>query len=180
MELTQYKPLGPRIYWAGGFFCYVLSSPGCRGRFKMVHWDIANVPGVSWLWSGTCHFWADIGWEQWGTHRGEQEGDPPWRIERGRGKTFPACEPDRVTVEGILSEEMIGFDVRNSSLEEKLMGPPKTIHISEETPRILLCRDKPFWEGHGNWVIEGHMTKRNSLAQWVTRSYWAKQIIILF
>jgi hypothetical protein len=48
---------------------------------------------------------------------------PP--LERGRGKAFPACEPDRVAVEGILSEEMIGFDSQNSSSEEKSIGPPK-------------------------------------------------------
>jgi hypothetical protein len=30
------------------------------------------------------------------------------RIDRGRGKVFPTCEPDRVTTEGILSEEIMG------------------------------------------------------------------------
>jgi hypothetical protein len=45
---------------------------------------------------------------------------PP--LERGRGKAFPTCEPDRVTAEGILSEEIMGFRLQNLSLEEKSMG----------------------------------------------------------
>jgi hypothetical protein len=40
----------------------------------------------------------------------------------GKGQSVPfPIEPDRVTAEGILSEEMIGFDPQNSSLEEKSM-----------------------------------------------------------
>jgi hypothetical protein len=35
---------------------------------------------------------------------------PP--LERGRGKVFPTCEPDRVTAEGILSEEIMGSTYR--------------------------------------------------------------------
>jgi hypothetical protein len=52
-----------------------------------------------------------ICWQQWGTHRGEQEGESlAFRAGKGQGIPFP-IEPDRVTVEGILSEEIIGFDI---------------------------------------------------------------------
>jgi hypothetical protein len=74
---------------------------------------------------------------------GSRKGKAP-PLERGRGKVFPACEPDRVTAEGILSEEMIGFDLQNPSLEEKSMSSPKMINIFEETLGIVLCLNEPF------------------------------------
>jgi hypothetical protein len=78
-----------------------------------------------------------ICWEQWGTHRGEQEGESPaFRAGKGQGIPFP-IEPDRVTAEGILSEEIIGFRLQNSSLKEESTGLPKTINIFEETPVIF-------------------------------------------
>jgi hypothetical protein len=52
--------------------------------------------------------WANIGSEQWGTHRGEQEGDPPWRIERGRGKVFPFLSNPIGSLRKPRSEEIMG------------------------------------------------------------------------
>jgi hypothetical protein len=58
------------------------------------------------------------------------------RAEKGQSIPFP-IEPDRVTAEGILSEEIMGFRSQNSSLEEESMGSPKTINVFEETPGIF-------------------------------------------
>jgi hypothetical protein len=64
---------------------------------------------------------------------------PPQESGKGQGIPFP-IEPDRQLSEGILSEEMIGSDSQNSSLEEKSMGSRKTINIFEETPGSLGLR----------------------------------------
>jgi hypothetical protein len=66
---------------------------------------------------------------------------PP--LERGRGKAFPACEPDRVTAEGILSEGIMGSTYRILSIEGNSTDLPKTIDISEETPDL-----KILWSSH--------------------------------
>jgi hypothetical protein len=67
---------------------------------------------------------------------------PP--LERGRGKAFPACEPGRVTAEGILSEEMIGSDPQNSSLDEKQWVHEGRLTFLRELREHLLCLNKPF------------------------------------
>jgi len=46
-----------------------------------------------------------IGWEQWGTHRGKQEGENlAFRVVKGQ--VFPTCKLDRVSAEAMKRRNM--------------------------------------------------------------------------
>jgi hypothetical protein len=82
------------------------------------------------IWSfvgfeGNPLFLSENGWEQWGTHRGEQEGESP-AFRAGKGQAFPACEPDRVTAEALKGRND-GFSLQNQNIQTQSIGSPRPI-----------------------------------------------------